>query len=267
LLPTSLHHDSRLLIAMAFPNPEPHHYYLSQYPQYPQYPQEKHSNYSLQDSHGYSQQHSAPPQFPQHSAPQFPQDNAPQFPQPNVTHYEQHALPHHHSQYPGNASHYPPQNSSWYPSQNGSNPFVKLSFSNRTTVNTSITVNGTPYYKISTVDTAGAVTNIKNPRTCALISTINRRTLHPDSVTFAQRYDGRALKVKEWLVKSIEESVTLFYVLKSSELLLTESMRLSRTKWTIQTGGTTLTFLWDISNRLVVSLSPAKLIAVHSHSD
>lgn len=77
-------------------------------------------------------------------------------------------------------------------------------------VNTSITVNGTPLYKISTVDTVGAITNIKDARTCALISTINRRTLHPDSVAFAQRYGGRVLKVKEWLVKSVEGSVTFF---------------------------------------------------------
>jgi hypothetical protein len=207
---------------MAFnPHPEQHEYYSSQYPQYPQeqiqFPQ-----------------HSTMPQVPlynapsflQDSAPQFPQHNVPQFPQPNVTHYEHHALP---QQYPGSASQYPLQDSSWHPPQNGLNQFVKLSFSNRTVANTSITLNGTPQYNISTVDMTGAVTSIRDARTRMLTSTINRRTLHPDSVTFAQRYDGKVLRVKEWLVKSIEG-----------------------TKWSIQAGLTTLTFLWDISNRLLV---------------
>ncbi|KAF5327588.1 hypothetical protein D9619_004655 [Psilocybe cf. subviscida] len=112
-------------------------------------------------------------------------------------------------------------------------PYVKLCFTKKTLVNTAITLKGVPYFKVSTVDAPGAVTNIKDARTGVLISTINRRILRPDTVTFPRRYNGQPQKIKEWLSKSGAYPAET---------------------WTLEAGLHTLRLSWDASthNRLLL---------------
>lgn len=57
-----------------------------------------------------------------------------------------------------------------------------------------------PYLQVATVDSAGACTTVTDLGSNKVLLTIRKRKLHPDTVTFAHKYEGRSVKQKDWLV-------------------------------------------------------------------
>ncbi|KAF8162647.1 hypothetical protein B0H34DRAFT_651301 [Crassisporium funariophilum] len=78
-------------------------------------------------------------------------------------------------------------------------PRTELVFTTSSVMNTSLLFHHRPTLNIATKDAAGALTLITDLQTNELLVTIKRRTLHPDTVKFAYRYDGKAVKIKDWM--------------------------------------------------------------------
>jgi len=81
-------------------------------------------------------------------------------------------------------------------------PPTALVFTKSSTLNTTLLMNNRPYFKVSTLDAAGARTTITNVETNELLVTMKKRILQSDIVKFANKYGGKSLKQKDWLVET-----------------------------------------------------------------
>ncbi|KDR82171.1 hypothetical protein GALMADRAFT_222045 [Galerina marginata CBS 339.88] len=79
-------------------------------------------------------------------------------------------------------------------------PPTALVFTKSSTLNTTLLNNNKPYFKVSTLDAAGARTTRTNVETNELLVTIKKRTLHSDTIKFANKHEWKSLKQKDWLV-------------------------------------------------------------------
>lgn len=135
-------------------------------------------------------------------------------------------------------------------------PPTVLLFSHPTMLNTGLSLKGQPYVKVATVDAAGACTTITYAGTSQLMATIKRRTLFSDTVKFPNKYGGKAIKQKEWLVE--REAIAGRWVYPVCFWLLaiawTNLRGHDRKAWTLHTPSGT--FLWRVDPvyRLAVCL-------------
>ncbi|KAJ3516309.1 hypothetical protein NLJ89_g1202 [Agrocybe chaxingu] len=74
-------------------------------------------------------------------------------------------------------------------------------FTKPSVTNTTFLFKGRPYYKVSTTDPAGLITKVTDLDTNEVVITIKHRRFHADTVKFAHRFDGKSIKIKEWLIE------------------------------------------------------------------
>ncbi|KAG6808210.1 hypothetical protein H0H92_005031 [Tricholoma furcatifolium] len=80
------------------------------------------------------------------------------------------------------------------------NPTVlQLDFSKNSMLNAVLTSRGSPLYVISTVDTAGSHTDVKDAATKKILAVIKRKIFLSDTVTFTNHHGGKTLKMEKWL--------------------------------------------------------------------
>ncbi|KDR82288.1 hypothetical protein GALMADRAFT_240780 [Galerina marginata CBS 339.88] len=111
-------------------------------------------------------------------------------------------------------------------------PPTKLTFTKPGTLNNTLLLDNRPYFKVATLDPAGARTTITDAQTNELLVTIKRKSFQSDTIKFAHRYGGKSVKQKDWLVAG--------------------NMEDGSPKWTIQTS--VGDFIWrrDIVYRLAL---------------
>ncbi|KDR69954.1 hypothetical protein GALMADRAFT_31287, partial [Galerina marginata CBS 339.88] len=78
-------------------------------------------------------------------------------------------------------------------------PTISLVFSTPSVTNSTLFVDARPIVRISTTDAAGDHTTICDANTKELLVDIQHHTLRSDTVTFTHHFDGKPLKLKEWL--------------------------------------------------------------------
>lgn len=79
-------------------------------------------------------------------------------------------------------------------------PITELVFTKASIINTALLRYNKPCLKVSTIDTARAVTTITDVQANQLLVTIKRRDFRPDIITFTKSlYGGKSVNVKDWL--------------------------------------------------------------------
>ncbi|TFK34888.1 hypothetical protein BDQ12DRAFT_737932 [Crucibulum laeve] len=84
---------------------------------------------------------------------------------------------------------------------NSSSPSIDLVFEKTSLValRNTVYLNSRPLYTITTSDRDGAKTKIFDASTSTLLVTIERRAFFSDRIIFTNRYDGKSLKVNNWI--------------------------------------------------------------------
>ncbi|KAG6830320.1 hypothetical protein H0H92_001255 [Tricholoma furcatifolium] len=75
----------------------------------------------------------------------------------------------------------------------------QLDSSKRSLLNTTLTCKGRPVYTINTVVFGNDTTTIKDAQTKRVLVTIHHNTFLPDTVTFADYYKGKPIRIHKWL--------------------------------------------------------------------
>lgn len=78
-------------------------------------------------------------------------------------------------------------------------PNSSLTFKTSSVINNILTHDGWPYFKIAIGDATGTRIEISNPHTKEILVKVQRRNLFSDEITFSRHFDGKALKIKDWL--------------------------------------------------------------------
>ncbi|KAJ6529674.1 hypothetical protein B0H19DRAFT_1193013 [Mycena capillaripes] len=98
---------------------------------------------------------------------------------------------------------------------------TSLVFEKNSMMDTTITRNGSPIYKVST-DKHGSTTEVHAPGTDTVLARIVRRELFPDTVLFPEDDNGKSTRVSKWLKRTTladnSTAVTLETVWGSSVL-------------------------------------------------
>ncbi|KDR81302.1 hypothetical protein GALMADRAFT_265045 [Galerina marginata CBS 339.88] len=96
-------------------------------------------------------------------------------------------------------------------------PTISLVFSTPSVTNSTVLVDARPIVKISTTDAAGDHTTVSDAQTKELLVDIQHHTLRSDTVTFTHHFNGKPLKLKEWLKeKTLEDGRSPAWAMETS---------------------------------------------------
>ncbi|CAA7261032.1 unnamed protein product [Cyclocybe aegerita] len=111
-------------------------------------------------------------------------------------------------------------------------PITELVLTKNSALNTLLLYKGKARYQVATVDANAARTTITDVRSGELLAEIKRRTFHSDTVKFTHFFDGKAVKIKEWLRE--------------------EKMANGHKRWNIESSAGNFSWRKDVTRRLAL---------------